>query len=220
MNCYVFGASGEIGTSITKRFKADKYQVFEFSRTSENTKYISLTDTPIGIEPADCIIWANGSNLNDSISDYNAMNLHKLLEANLFYIVESLDILMKNSMIKKDCSLVIVSSIWQLFSKQNKLSYTISKSALQGLIHSLTADLSSSGIRINAVLPGVVDTVMSREALSDLQIRKIKEQTPTSHLVTLNDVANATFFLATPQSKGINGQSILVDGGWSVVRYV
>ena len=220
MNCYVFGASGEIGTSITKRFKAEKCQVFEFSRTSENIKYISISDAPKDIEPADCVVWASGSNLNDSISDYNAMNLHKLLEANLFYIVETLNILMKNSMVKKDCSLVIVSSVWQLFSKQNKLSYTISKSAIQGLIHSLTADLSSSGIRVNAVLPGVVDTAMSREALSDIQIKKIEEQTPTGQLVSLNDVANATFFLATPQSKGINGQSLLVDGGWSVVRYV
>jgi 3-oxoacyl-[acyl-carrier protein] reductase len=220
VNCYVFGASGEIGTSITKRFKAEKYQVFEFSRTSENAKYISITEIPKDIEPADCVVWASGSNLNDSISDYDAMNLHKLLEANLFYIVETLNTLIQNSMIKKDCSLVIVSSVWQLFSKQNKLSYTISKSALQGLIHSLTADLSSSGIRVNAVLPGVVDTGMSREALSDIQIKKIKDQTPSGHLVSLNDVANATFFLATPQSKGINGQSLLVDGGWSVVRYV
>ena len=220
MNCYVFGASGEIGASITKRFKAEKYQVFEFSRTSENNKYVSITDTPKDIEPADCVVWASGANLNDSIIDYDARNLHKLLDANLFYIIETLNSLIMNSMIKKDCSLVFVSSVWQLFSKQNKLSYTISKSAIQGLIHSLTADLSSSGIRVNAILPGVVDTAMSRRALSDLQIKEIKEQTPSGHLVLLNDVANATFFLATPQSKGINGQSLVVDGGWSVVRYV
>ena len=70
------------------------------------------------------------------------------------------------------------------------------------------------------MLPGVVDTKMSRNALSDIQIKNIKGQTPAGELVTLSNVANVSYFLASVESKGINGQSLTIDGGWSVVRYV
>ena len=68
-------------------------------------------------------------------------------------------------------------------SKKNKFSYTISKSAIEGLINSFIADYSEIGYSINAVLPGVVDSKMTRQNLSEKQISNIESQTPTKNLV-------------------------------------
>ena len=220
---YIFGASGEIGGSIAKKFESEGYEVITFSRDPKANGLVSIEDVrteAVSINAADSVVWASGANLNDSINTYDADNLLSLLRANLFYITDSLNVLLQSNLIKDDAGLVIISSVWQNFSKENKLSYTVSKSAVQGLIHSLTADLASKGIRINGVLPGVVDTKMSRNALSDIQIKNIKGQTPAGELVTLSNVANVSYFLASVESKGINGQSLTIDGGWSVVRYV
>jgi NAD(P)-dependent dehydrogenase (short-subunit alcohol dehydrogenase family) len=218
----IFGATGEIGQAITDRFLANEWEVAKFSRTSKQG-YFSLDELKkgnLGLMKADCVIWASGANLNDSINDYKSENIQTLLQANLLYILEGLHLLIKSELLSDTCSLVIVSSIWQEFSKANKLSYSISKSALRGLVQSLVADMSPLGMRINAILPGVVDTSMSRKALSEDQISKIERETPTGRLTSLNSVANLAFFLACLESSDINGQSIVIDGGWTAIRHV
>ena len=219
---YVFGATGEIGKTIVSRFESSGYQVVGFSRKSVDGLYSlgTIETLPETLTGADCVVWASGANLNDSIVDYSEENLRDLLEANLFYITEGLNTLRLADLLSPECQLVIISSVWQGVSKQNKFSYTVSKSSLAGLIHSLAADLSPRGMRVNGVLPGVVDTKMTRSALAPEQVQRIQEQTPTGMLVSLEEVANLVYFLGTPESRGINGQSIVVDGGWSVVRYV
>ena len=219
---YVFGATGAIGKTIVSRFESEGYQVVSFSRKPVDGQFSleTIANIPLELSKADCVIWASGANLNDSILDYSGDNLRNLLEANLFYVTEGLSLLRLADLLSPECHLVILSSIWQGVSKQNKYSYTISKSSVAGLIHSLAADLSPAGIRVNGVLPGVVDTTMTRAALSEDQIQRIQDQTPTNRLVSLEEVANLVYFLSTPESRGINGQSIVVDGGWSVVRYV
>jgi NAD(P)-dependent dehydrogenase (short-subunit alcohol dehydrogenase family) len=220
---FVFGASGEIGDAVVKKFKEEDYEIVGFSRNSVPDSLFSLKDlTEIAdrFSKADCVVWASGANLNDSIENYNESNLKELLDANLFYITRSLSELQKENLLSDNCRLVIISSVWQGFSKQNKFSYTVSKSALSGLIHSLTADLSPRGLSVNGVLPGVVDTNMTRAALNTEQIDRITSQTPSKSLVSLDSVAQLVYFLSSSQSQGINGQSIVIDGGWSVVRYV
>jgi len=219
---FIFGATGEIGQAITKRFLADSWDVTKFSRATKegHLSFHEIEKAHPSLAKADCVIWASGANLNDSINDYKSENVETLLQANLFYILEGLDLLLKSDLLGESCSLVIVSSVWQEFSKANKLSYSISKSALRGLVQSLVADMSPRGMRINAILPGVVDTSMSREALSEDQISKIERETPTGSLTSLKSVANLAFFLGGPESADINGQSIVIDGGWTAIRHV
>jgi 3-oxoacyl-[acyl-carrier protein] reductase len=220
---FVFGASGEIGSAIVDKFKAENYEVTRFSREAKPGLFYSLemlSESTSGLQQADSVVWASGVNLNDSINNYSEANLRDLLEANLFYITNGLAKLLETKLLKINCNLVIISSVWQGFSKQNKFSYTVSKSAIAGLVHSLTADLSPQGMRVNAILPGVVDTQMTRAVLTPEQILTIQKQTPTQSLVSLESVANLAYYLSTASSQGINGQSIVIDGGWSLVRYV
>jgi NAD(P)-dependent dehydrogenase (short-subunit alcohol dehydrogenase family) len=77
--------------------------------------------------------------------------------------------MLREDKIAEGAKMVIISSIWEEFSRENKLSYSISKSALSGLVKNLSYDLSSKNILINNVLPGVIDNEMSRKTLSTEQ---------------------------------------------------
>ena len=81
-------------------------------------------------------------------------------------------------------------------------------------------DLAKDGYFVNAVLPGVIDTPMTHQNLSELQIEKVKKSTGFNKLNTLADVANAVYFLLSSNNTGITGQFIKVDLGFSDVRII
>jgi hypothetical protein len=94
----------------------------------------------------------------------------------------------------------------------------VSKAALDGLVKSCALDLGSRGILINAVLPGVVDTPMTRRHLSPDQIARVTDQTALQRLARPADVAEAVAFLVGPSNGAITGQSLPVDGGFAGLR--
>lgn len=168
----------------------------------------------------DAIIFAQGLNTSDSILRWDSSTYNEVVEGNLTFCLEALNFLIISNLIKSNSRIVLISSIWGSLSKENKLSYSVSKSALNALVKSLAIDLASSNIAVNAVAPGVVESPMTSRNLQQAQIDKIKNETPGKRLVTPEDIAKTVYFLASDDSKGINGQIITLDNGWSISRYV
>ena len=165
-------------------------------------------------------IWCQGSNVSDSIKDFNENKYHEIQDANVNYILSTLSTLISQSLLNKKSKLVIVSSIWQEHIKTNKLSYAVSKSSISGLVKSLATDLADDKIRVNAVLPGVIDSKMTRSNLSKLQINSVKNRTGFKRLINFEDVAKVIYFLSSEDSSGISGQSIKVDLGFSNINEI
>jgi 2-keto-3-deoxy-L-fuconate dehydrogenase len=103
----------------------------------------------------------------------------------------------------------------------NRYAYGASKAAVIGLTKSVAADFIREGIRCNAVAPGVTLTPMVATRLEDERFRKINtEMTPHTRLGTVDDIASTVAFLCSPGGAFINGQTIVVDGGWSSTKYL
>jgi len=113
--------------------------------------------------------------------------------------------------------MVIISSIWEDNTKENKLSYSISKSSLNALVKNVSYDLSEYNILINNVLPGVIDNEMSRKTLTNEQFEYIKNYMKFGRLINLSDVYKIVKFLAI-DNTGITGQSIKVDLGFTNMK--
>lgn len=113
---------------------------------------------------------------------------------------------------KKGGSIVFTSSISAIDGNHGQLSYSASKAALLAAMKTMSKELGPSGIRVNAIAPGVIRTPMTDELSSSV----IEEKLSTADIKRLGepeDVANILLFLASDDSAYITGQTIRVDGG-------
>jgi len=98
------------------------------------------------------------------------------------------------------------------------VAYSAAKAAYLGLTRSLAAELSPSGIRVNAIAPGWIEAPMSRQALAGDEARtnKILGRTPMGRFGEPEDIGWAAVYLASPSAKFVTGVCLPVDGGASI----
>lgn len=224
MSAIIFGAKGSIGKYIFDKFKEININVIGTTTNKNNIsddKIIYIENNNLEnlktIENVGIVIWATGANCNDNINNYNNENFTNIIDANVTFILNTLNALIKNNKLLPNSKIVVISSIWEEFTRENKLSYTISKAALSGLVKNLSYDLSEKNILINNVLPGVIDNEMSRNTLSIEQFEYIKNYMKFGRLIDLEDVYKTVKFLVI-ENTGITGQSIKVDLGFTNLR--
>lgn len=115
---------------------------------------------------------------------------------------------------KRGC-VVNISSIWGLRGGSCEVAYACTKAALVGLTRSLALELAPSGIRVNCVAPGCIETDMVR-ALGEETRAMLVEETPLGRLGRPEDIAEAVAFLASDRAAFITGQVLTADGGFIV----
>ena len=116
---------------------------------------------------------------------------------------------------EKRGKIVNVSSVWGLRGASCEVHYAAAKAALIGLTRSLACELEPSGICVNCVAPGVIDTPMNA-GHSDETIRSLASDTPLQRIGTSEEAARAVFFFASPEADFITGQVLCADGGFTV----
>jgi len=115
---------------------------------------------------------------------------------------------------KKGC-IINISSIHAKGASCESI-YSASKAALNGLTLSLSKELSYSGIRVNSVAPGVVETDMLYKALPKETIDTLADEMPFKRFSTTNEIAETVYFLASDKAEYITGQIIYQDGGFII----
>ena len=109
--------------------------------------------------------------------------------------------------------IVNISSIWGSHGASCEAAYSATKHAIIGLTRSLSAELSPSGIRVNCVAPGVIDTDMV-QVLGQETLDELAREIPLGRLGKPEEIAQAVLFLA--QNPYITGQVITLDGGFLI----
>ncbi|CAB4615961.1 MAG: SDR family oxidoreductase [Actinobacteria bacterium] len=224
----IFGGTGALGTAIAQKFSDEGYEVIYGVRTitdAKNQFQVPLTTAPVPEilkgELFDAVVFAQGANINDSVITSSLDDLNRLFEANVTFISENTKALISHNLIKHKGKIVILSSLWEQLTRQEKMAYTVTKAAVGGLVRSMAVDLGNAkGILVNGLLPGIVETPMSRGLLSAKQIENIEAQTPGHKLTVPTDVANATYLLGCEDNTAISGQSLFVDYGFSIARVI
>lgn len=230
-NAVVFGGFGAIGNAVAGALTAAGHRVFRTSRSSDNGGEERLAVDPFqagghglealgGLPQLHAVVWAQGDNHQDSVTAFDLASFEAVLRANCTYVAATLASLVERDLLARGARLCVVSSVWQIIARQNKLSYVVSKAAIGGLIRSAAVDLADRGVLVNAVLPGALDTPMARSMLSPDQIASIEASTRFDRLATLDDVVGLVCFLCSDANTGVTGQSISVDLGYSVGRLV
>ncbi len=119
-------------------------------------------------------------------------------------------------------SIVHMASTVGIIGSVATAPYAATKAALGGLTRQMATDYGPRGIRINAVAPGIVETPLTMERVRNNAAFKalIVDTVPFPRIGRAEDIANAVYFLCSDQASFINGHTLVVDGGWSVVNYI
>lgn len=236
----VTGANRGIGKAILETFARNGCSVFACSRTLDPEFIASAQDIaqvhrvaihPVALDLADTdalktaarTILAEAGELNILVNNAGVASgglfqmtsideIRKVFEINFFAQLHLTQLLLRKMTRQKCGSIINISSTAAEIADPGTLVYGCSKAALSRATQSLAAELGASGIRVNAILPGVTQTDMfdqMSEAARDSLIRRSALQRAGEP----HDVANATLFLASDLSTHVTGQCLRVDGG-------
>jgi len=112
-------------------------------------------------------------------------------------------------------SILFTSSVTGHQAHKNLAAYGMTKAAVEMLARNLVIELSEFKINVNAIAPGAT---LTERTMDDPDYQKIWSTiTPMGRPGTVKDVASAALFLVSPAARQITGQSLVIDGGWSVV---
>jgi glucose 1-dehydrogenase len=148
--------------------------------------------------------------------DYEPAAFAKVMQLNLtgsFFLAQAAAKQMRSQ--GEGGSIVFMSSVTGHQAHRHLTAYGMSKAALEMLARGLVVELSPYRITVNAVAPGA--TLTERTALDADYANTWRELTPLGRAATPADIASAVVFLAGPEARHITGQTLVVDGGWSVV---
>lgn len=137
----------------------------------------------------------------DYVMDSNVKSAFLVTRAFLPYMVRN----------KKGC-IINISSMWGQVGASCEVVYSASKAALIGMTKALAKEVGPSGIRVNCIAPGVIDTKMNANH-SEEALQELVDETPLGRLGTPRDIANVCVFLASPRSAFMTGQVLGVNGG-------
>lgn len=118
-------------------------------------------------------------------------------------------------------AIINVSSTFAVIGGRRGGAYSAAKGGITALTTHIACQYGAEGIRCNAVAPGVTVTPMVEHRLEDEMFKRINvEMTPYPRLGKIEDIAGTIAFLCSPAGEFINGQTIVVDGGWSSTKYL
>ncbi len=137
---------------------------------------------------------------------------HRMLQVHLTGAYNTCHVFLPDMLRRHSGNIVNVSSMWGQTGGSCEVHYSAAKAGLIGLTKALAKEIGPSGIRVNCVAPGVIDTDMM-QSFDEETRRSLVEETPLMRLGTVRDVADVVAFLLSDRAAFITGQVIAPNGG-------
>ena len=213
----VTGASRGIGAAIVEKLTLADCKVLTPSRAELDLASDQSVESYLSSlnQPVDILINDAGINRVAMLDNIQRQDVTDTLQINLLAPFRLIQFLAPQMKMRQYGRIVNISSLWSIVSKAGRTSYTMSKTALNGMTRSLAVELAPFNILINAVAPGYVMTDLTRQNNSPTEIEKISQSIPVQRLAEPQEIASVVAFLCSEQNTYLTGQTIVVDGGYT-----
>jgi 3-oxoacyl-[acyl-carrier protein] reductase len=230
MNYLVIGGSSGIGLELVKKLLNQGHDVYAASRHKGDlpmeAKFVEL-DVLENIESLksalpekiDGLAYCPGTiNLKPfaRLKEEDFLNDYKVNVLGAVKVIQSVFNNLKNA---GNSSIVLFSTVAVQQGMGFHASIAAAKGAIEGLTKSLAAEFASSKIRVNAIAPSLTATPLASQLISTPERKEASDKRhPLGRIGTAEELADAAYFLLSPQSSWITGQILGIDGGMSSIR--
>lgn len=234
----ITGASGGIGSAIAREL-SDKgynlilhyyknYDAVEKLGREIGNAYIMQADLKNEEEAAslsdkayslfggiDLLVNNSGVAETALFQDFKKEDYDRIFDTNVLGTFNASKAVIPYMLKKHSGSIINISSIWGICGASMEVLYSASKAAIIGFTKALAKELGPSGIRVNAIAPGVIETKMLSN-LSEEDLNILKEETPLMRTGVPSDVAKSVAFIASEDASFITGQVLSPNGGFVI----
>lgn len=228
----VTGGSGAIGAAICEELAKDSDIIFTYNTSADKAAELeaklhctavkcdvsdpedvkNLRDTVYKSYPKIDVLVNNAGisqiKLFTDITDYEWQNMININLNSAFYVTKAF---LPKMISAKSGSIINISSVWGVHGASCEVHYSAAKAGLIGLTKALSKEVGPSGISVNCIAPGVIDTPMNAH-LGEDDMKELIEATPLSKIGKPSDIAKLVRYLA--ESEFVTGQTIGIDGGF------
>lgn len=233
----ITGASRGIGSEAAFRLAADGFRIVANYRTSEKeAEYLQLKiNTTYGKDicriycadvsdreqteemfrfagQVDVLVNNAGIAQQKLFTDLTEQDWNRMFDVNVKGIFHCCQCCLPGMINRKSGKIINISSMWGQVGASCEVHYSAAKAAVIGLTKALAKEVGPSGIQVNCIAPGVIDTPMNAN-LDAQTIQELKEETPLGVIGTARNIADAVSFFAGEASNFITGQVLGVNGG-------
>ena len=145
-------------------------------------------------------------------TDFTDSDTKRIFATNVFGMMNCSRAIIPHFVSKKSGKIVNISSVWGITGGSCEVIYSASKAAVIGFTKALAKELAPSGICVNCIAPGFIDTDMNSH-LSNADVEAFCEGIPLGRTGKADEVAKSIHFLASSSASYITGQVVTVDGG-------
>jgi NAD(P)-dependent dehydrogenase (short-subunit alcohol dehydrogenase family) len=169
-----------------------------------------------GLDRCDVLVNNAGTNRPQPFVDVDLATLDEILELNVRSMFVVAQAAARRMVQARSGAIVNMSSQMGHIGGPNRTVYCLSKHAIEGLTKAMALELAPLGVRVNSVAPTYIETPLTKPYFEDEAFRQdVLRRIPMGRIGTMEEVAAAVLFLASPAASLITGTSLLVDGGYT-----
>jgi 3-oxoacyl-[acyl-carrier protein] reductase len=212
----ILGGTGDIGQAIHNELSSKGLIVTSVGSKDIDLSNKSSIDEFLKNKNFDILIHSAGLNVVGNFEDKELHEIELGIDTNLIGFLHVVKSLLPNWKKQSYGRIVVISSLYGFLARKGRLPYVISKHGLLGAVRTLAIELAEYNILTNAVSPGYINTKMTTKNNSPEKINELVQGIPQRRLGKPEEIAKVVNFLVNDDNTYINGQDIVVDGGFSI----
>lgn len=217
-NVFVTGGSRGIGKAIADRFRLDGHEVWaptrqELDISDPDQVQGFLVKHPLDV---DVLVHCAGINLLASVKEITQDNWRQIIDTNLTSALLFTQSAAPYMASRGWGRITFISSIYSFLTRAGRGAYGASKAGLNSLARTVALEYADQGVLVNAICPGFVDTDLTRQNNPPDRIQEIIASIPLGRLAAEPEIAEVVAFLCSDRNTYLTGQSLAVDGGFSL----
>ncbi|MGC4073229.1 MAG: SDR family oxidoreductase [Nibricoccus sp.] len=215
---FVTGGARGIGAAIAAELAARGCTVIAPTRAELDLAQPASIDAYLTANSAlkiDILINNAGINILKPVAELSAADWQAMLQTNLNAALRLVQAFAPGMAARGWGRILNVSTIFSLVTKERRAAYSMTKSALNALTRSSAVEFGASGVLVNSLAPGYVDTALTRQNNTPEAIAAITASIPLRRMADSTELARLAAFLVSDENSYLTGQTIVADGGFT-----